>query len=366
MPDPAQLLTLLRSFPFLADQPEWLLERLVQQAQLLRYTLGQPICRATDPPAHVHFLLQGTARSVVMASRLPRGVATLQRLQPGAVMGWTALSCGRNHEILIASTDLISLAVPQQALEEAMGALPQLAQRVRSSVNAAELFAVLDQHLLDHPRTLAHEVVEAALRLADGTRVVSGPLQAVATVELPRDRLWLSAGGILPAGATVPPLPQPLDDRALRLLGVDRDALTACLDPEPVVARSQSLPGWRDLLLERWEEQRLALAEEITPALDPGAADVEEPEEPSRMPPQAFPWHRGIGPLDSPISAFRMLSDHLGLPYRRELLRRVFGDQVKRHGWPPWRWRERWRNRSACTPSCCRSPSVRCHGWRCR
>lgn len=332
MADPAQLLTLLRSFPFLADQPQEQLEQLVQQAQLLRFALGQPICRAGEAPTHVHFLLQGSARSVVMAKRLPKGVATLQRLEPGAVIGWSALSCGRNYEILIASTDLVTLAIPEQALMEQMGRYPQLAQRVRGSVNAAELFAVLDQYLQAHPRALGHEVVEAAVQLADTSRVLAGSLADLEALELPADRLWLSAGGALPLGALVPPLPTPADGRQLRLLGLDRQALAARLDPAPVAERAALLPGWRDLLLERWEDQRRTLEQEIKPAVDLGPLEVEEPENADRLPPQAFPWHRGSGPLESPIAAFRMLSDHLGLPYRRELLRRVFGDQVKRHG----------------------------------
>ncbi len=332
MADAAQLLSLLRSFPFLADQPEEALERLVQQAQLLRYSLGQPICRASEPPAHVHFLLQGSVRSVVMAPRLPKGVATLQRFEPGAVMGWTTLSCGRNQEILIASSDLVSLAIPQQALAEEMGMQPLLARRVRTSVNPSELFAVLDQHLLDHPRALAHEVVEAAQGLAEGCPVLEGSLAEIAAIALPNDRLWLSAGGALALGAMVPPLPQPADGRPLRLLGIDRRALAGYLDPPSVVAQAETLPGWRELLQERWEDQRRALEQDIEEAPEPGTLEVEEPPDLVQQPASAFPWHRGVGPLDSPIAAFRMLSDHLGLPYRRELLRRVFGDQVKRHG----------------------------------
>ena len=331
MADPAQLLALLRSFPFLADQPEPVLQALTAQAQLLRFSFGQPICRAGEQPSHVHFLLQGSVRSVVMAQRLPKGVATLQRLEPGAVIGWTALSCGRNHEILIASTDLVTLAVPLQALAEQMAAQPRLAQRVRGSVNPAELFAALDQHLLQHPRALAHEVVEAARSLADDTRVLAGSLADLAAMPLPAERLWLSAGGALPLGVMVPPLPLAADSE-LRLLGVDRGALQACLEPQPLRDQLESVPGWRDLLLERWEERRQLLEQDIESAVEGPPAEVEEPEDPARMPAQAFPWYRGIGPLDSPIAAFRMLSDHLGLPYRRELLRRVFGDQVKRHG----------------------------------
>jgi len=48
MADPGQLLELLRSFPFLADQPPEVLVRLVTQGQLLRL-----LCTRRDPEAKV-------------------------------------------------------------------------------------------------------------------------------------------------------------------------------------------------------------------------------------------------------------------------------------------------------------------------
>ncbi|MEB3332518.1 MAG: peptidase domain-containing ABC transporter [Synechococcaceae cyanobacterium] len=333
MADPAQLLTLLRSFPFLADQAEEVLVRLAERAQLLRFLLGQPICRQGEPAAQVHFLLQGVVRSVVMASRLPKGVATLQRLEPGAVLGWTSLSCGRNCETLIASTECVSLAVPQEALLEEMARNARLTERVKLSVNPSELFSVLDPFLVNHPRSLAHEVVEAARTLAEGCRVIEGPLAQLAVLELPADRLWLGAGGALPLGALLPTLPPSSDGRTVRLLGLDRQGLAACLDPPAVQELATLEPDWQALLVERWEEQRRRLEDDaIRVAPEPLPQEPQEPPDLERQPPQAFPWHRGVGPLESPIAAFRMLSDHLGLPFRRELLRRVFGDQVKRHG----------------------------------
>jgi ATP synthase F1 gamma subunit len=67
---------LLRCFPFLADQPEDLLLRLSSRAQLQSFQQGQPICRTDQPPEQLHLLVEGTVRSVVFSSRLPRGVAT--------------------------------------------------------------------------------------------------------------------------------------------------------------------------------------------------------------------------------------------------------------------------------------------------
>jgi ATP-binding cassette subfamily B protein len=333
--DSGQLLELLRSFPFLADQPPELLERLASQGQLLRFTLGQPISRRDQAPPQMFFLLQGTARSVVMAPRLAKGVATLQRLDAGAVMGWTALSSSRNWETLIASTDLVVLALPHAALRQEMAVHAPLAQRIDSSVNPAELFAVLDAHLQDYPRALAHEVVEAAVALADGSRAVAiTPAQLSATT-FPADRLWLVASGALPLGTALPTALPLEGQEPLRVLGVDRAALAHHVDPVRAVAEDAAVtpPGWEALLLDRWEEHRRKLEEgAIADAPDLPPQEVEEFSNEAQRPASSSPWHRGVGALESPIAAFRMLSDHLRLPFRRELLRRVFTDQVKRHG----------------------------------
>lgn len=338
MADPGQLLELLRSFPFLADQPPEVLDRLVSQGQLLRFNLGQPISRLDQAPEQMFFLLQGTARSVVMASRLAKGVATLQRLDPGAVMGWTALSGGRNWETILASTDLVVLALPHAGLRQEMVNHQPLAQRIASSVNPSELFAVLDAHLRDYPRNLSHEVVEASVALADGTRAASLSPEQLQATTFPPERLWLVAAGGLPLGTALPTSLAIEGQQPLRVLGLDRLALSSLVDPKPQLAEAASegttgAPGWETLLLDRWEDHRQQLEEgAIADAPDLPTPEIEEPGEESKRPAASYPWHRGVGPLEAPIAAFRMLSDHLGLPFRRELLRRVFTNQVKRHG----------------------------------
>lgn len=210
MAELSQILELLRSFPFLADQPEALLVQLAGKAQLLRFSLGQAISRHDQPQAQIFFLLQGTVRSVVMAPRLARGVTTLQRLGPGAVFGWTALSCGVNRETLIASSDLVALALPHAAMHAAMASHAGLAQRVQNSVNPSELFALLDAHLREYPRALSKEVVEAAVALADGCRAAIVPVAQLAATKFPPERLWLVAGAGLPYGTALPSgLPPP-------------------------------------------------------------------------------------------------------------------------------------------------------------
>ncbi|MCP9929369.1 peptidase domain-containing ABC transporter [Cyanobium sp. AMD-g] len=324
---------LLRCFPFLADQPEDVLQRLSDQAELQRFQQGQPICRVDQPPARIYFLLEGTARAVVFSRRLPRGVATLQRLQPGTVIGWTLVSCGRCWETLIASTDLVVVALPHEALQREMERQPALGDRVRRGVNAAELFAVLDAHLQDYPRPLSQEVLEAATQLADGSVALTWTPADPPHFERTDERLWLVAGGPLPLGMALGRQEPVEAQEAVRLLGIDRQRLAAILEPQVAEASEDSGNGWHARLLARWGQERQALEPaaitaaapiDVTAPVAPPDADLQGPE--------AYPWVRGVGPLESPIAAFLMLSQHLDLPFRRDLLRRVFGDQVQRHG----------------------------------
>jgi ATP-binding cassette subfamily B protein len=332
MANPDQIFDLLRSFPFLADQPEPLLRALAAEGQLLRFALGQPISRLEQAPPLTYFLMQGTARSVVMAPRFAKGVATLQRLEAGAVMGWSQLSCGTNREILLASSDLVALAIPHAALRQAMASHPPLAERVQGSVAPSELFAVLDAHLRDYPRVLSDEVLQAALELADGTRAVAMTPAQIKATSFPEERIWLASTGSLPLGTVLPPSQLPAGDETVRVLGVDRAGLSRLLDP-PQAAESE---GGEQLLVGRWQEQLRLLGGVDAIPLSPDLPEMDDSEE--EIPPEgrrqatSYPWFRGVGPLDSPIAAFRMVSEHLGLPFRRELLRRVFSDHVKRHG----------------------------------
>ena len=365
---------LLRSFPFIADQPEPVVDILLKEADLLRYRMGQPVCRPQQSPGSMLFLLKGTCRSVVLARRLPNGVGTLQKLGPGSLLAWSSLSSGRCTETLIASTECVMLAVPYQSVEEAMRLHAPFAKRVRQSVSASELFSVLDAYLERFPRQLGIEVVKAADSLTDRVRVVevsSRQLQQLGLAgvrrQLPESDLWLVSSGDLPLGVPLdettqlPSLPENVAPSPLRLLGIQPISLEERLQqpaPDSGSASEKVDYSLQEQLFRKWQlheaEQRRQQAIEEGRFVDPNDLpeapqnDTEEftreaPQLPrseertadrsdERLPPSAYPHISGKGPLDSSIAAYRMLADHLGLPFRKELFRRVFGDQVKRHG----------------------------------
>ena len=334
--DTSQIRELLRCFPLLADLSPSQLDDLAAQGQLWRYSLGQPICRLDQGLQQLLFLLQGQARSVVMSPRLPRGVTTLERLDSGALLGWTALSCGRNWETLIASTELVVIAIPHGAVRAAMDGCPALAGRLQGPIHPAELFAVLDAHLADYPRARPRELLDAALTLAPRSKArwIQGPELANAVWD--PSELNLVAAGPLPLGSALPTKLATAPERPLRVLSLDQQALASLLEPGEPESASEPTPNghlWQQHLLTRWQQQQAdSVAIEIHGAEPFSADSLPDDGDAEQRLPQDFPWHRGVGPLESPIAAFRMLSDHLDLPFRRELLRRVFSDQVARHG----------------------------------
>ena len=333
MSEGVDLEALLQALPLLASLTVSQRRQLAAEASLQRFAQGQPICRPDAPPPLLLVVLEGLVRSVVISPRLPRGVATLERLGPGALLGWSLLSCGRCWETLIASTEVVVLSLPRTLLEEMIAADPALARRIHDQVSAAELFAVLDANLRDDPGPLASELLTAATSLAGSTRVLTLNLSTPVPFEADPERLWLVSSGPLPVGHALT-TGQPLAaGGSLRLLGLERAELARQLAPAEIEAGNGARHAAHTHRLASWQRQQLLPVSapiQEAPPLEFGTAEGDG--EPDHLPPEAFPWHRGVGPLDSPLAAFRMLSDHLQLPYRRDLLRRVIGDQVSRHG----------------------------------
>ena len=351
--DSSQIGELLRCFPLLADLSPSQLDELAAQGQLWRYSLGQPICRLDQGLQHLLFLLQGQARSVVMSPRLPRGVSTLERLDSGALLGWTSLSCGRNWETLIASTELVVIAIPYGAMGAAMDACPALAGRLQAPIHPAELFAVLDAHLADYPRARPRELLEAALTLSPHAKArwIQGPDLLTAGWD-PSD-LNLVAAGPLPLGSPLPTNLATAPKQPLRVLSLDQQALASLLEPGQLESASEPSPNghlWQQHLLTRWQQQQV----------DSDGIEIHGAE-PLRM----TTSNNGYRRISPGIAAW-VLWNPRSLPSACSAITLIFpfgasccgGSLVIR--WlatekPPWLWRGPWPNRLVSRPNCWRS-----------
>jgi ATP-binding cassette subfamily B protein len=335
------LLPLLRSLPFLGDLEEQAILAVAEGCQLVRYEMGQALTRLEAFPSHALLVMQGRVRMLAMSQNLPKGVATLQQLESGSLLGWSLLSCGNNWETAIASTEVVALAIPHQSMRNAMDKMPIFRERVQNSVSPSELFGILNVYLQDYPRGIDKNVVNAARDLAD-TCIVKYCSSTTEANQLSSDYCWLTASPRKDIGRRVSEQRAEID-ADIRLLGIPSQALSGRIDentvspqdpwlqPKEGAKQTESSPS-EEISLQSWQSHldRYQDTQEVSDAL--ALIEVEsEPESYEKLDPGSFPHYSGIGVCESSCAAFHMLCDHLRLPYRKELFKRIFSDQEQRH-----------------------------------
>lgn len=353
-------------FPLLADQDDQIIDLISLDARYVKYKLGDNLCRLDQSAGFIFFVIQGSIRSVVYSKSLPKQIATLQKFKAGALTGWSALSSGRCLETLIAAEDTIVIAVPNASMQAAMDANSLFSNRVKQSVNPSEVFYILEAYLSKYPFVVGNTLLEASRALSETSLVLSVSsaqfleLGAEAVqAQLPVGKTWLASSRSLPTGCPIEDVQPLLSDSKsqtdeyilpLRFIGLDSAVLNSLLQPPAVDL--EGIPATTTLeqeLYQRWTQHQQSIRDAKSARSASGSpgksTDVVEAQEAPQLPDAepihiseidtrpvtSFPYYKGIGALNSQIAAFRMLADHLLIPFRRELLRRIFGDQVARH-----------------------------------
>lgn len=309
------------------------LTRLTASTQLLRYRMGQAIAVKEKMPAYVSVLLQGQARLLGYDpnSQLPY---TLQKLEPGAILGWVGLLRGVACETAIASTEAVCITIPASTFLSLLEQDPQFAAYFTEQPALIEVFDLLAMDLkerADSDRVLKSAGVDDLRQLAVKAWAQAQVAQVngnASQVNLERDypngettshRLWLVSGGT----ATNLPIGRPYKQEQhgsqrggiTRLIGIDSELLS-------VRSSTTSLPSG------------LVDSEEPSTGTIPYAPDY--PAESDFLleesPKKQYPYVAGKGQVDTVLACFQMLSQHLAMPFRRDSIRKVLVNQQERTG----------------------------------
>jgi ATP-binding cassette subfamily B protein len=286
------------------------LETLMAKLQPLRYRMGQALLVREKLPTQVIILYEGQARLLGYDPRTKMPV-TLQILEPGAVVGWASLVRGIACETVTASTELIGFALSASDFLGLLAQEPAFRVAFQNPCALIELFDLLGAQLLEQAdgtadlKELATKVYSEAklLRLSPGKQ----PLPP-----LDPDWVWLVSSGVITNF--------PVGSRLIPNNG----------HPELNVEHSARLVGFQ----ERWlQRQVLPTAPQAVLPVDaiPYAPEI-VPEPVETIDTQQYPLVRGRGALEEALACFQMLSKSLGVPFRREVVRRVLGQQLERTG----------------------------------
>jgi ATP-binding cassette subfamily B protein len=322
------------------------LATLLQQAQLLRYRVGQPILERQKMPGQVTIVYQGQVRVLGFDERAQKPVS-LKLGTAGEVLGWVSLVREVACETAIASTEATCIVLPGTDFLKTLGEEPSFRDAWQGTPSLTETFELLSLEL-QRQADRRGNLKDVVLRVVEQTQVITLAPGEVGdrlheTLVDP-SMIWLissgeltSEAGTMRTGSRInwdgrPPLTVSSTAPA-RLLGIPADTLRhrgsaqaiAAPPPPPVDAITGAPPP---------PEPETASSE--TPAPVPYA-----PTELPELPPdvlvsrsgQTYPHVRGKGIIGNPLACFQMLNQFVpGLQFRKDRIRRILEDQRQAAG----------------------------------
>ncbi|MGB7415192.1 MAG: peptidase domain-containing ABC transporter [Thermosynechococcaceae cyanobacterium] len=312
------------------------LERYLQSCNLLRYKMGQAMMVRHSLPPQVSIIYEGQVRLLGEDPRSKKP-QSLKLLDPGEVLGWVSLVRATACETAIASQETLALNIPSQDFLNLLDAEPDFADGFGCSL--VEVYELLGAELVRRADGVT-DLKQLTLDIWSDCKVQT-LLGGQHSLDLDAQYLWLLSGGADSNGSVGRQVErhetlQINRNGNLRLVGLP----DAAVQPSPAPAAAPLLPlqdangfpptdgtipvqdGSAEPSGPSWEE--IPYAPEV---------QTEQPfilETEKRT--QKYPYVKGRGPVDAPLACFQMLAQYWQLPFRKDVIRRILGNQMDRSG----------------------------------
>jgi ATP-binding cassette subfamily B protein len=291
-----------------------------QILQPLRYRIGQKIIGKEQLPERIAILYQGNVRLLGYnpQNQLP---ITLKLLQPGATIGEIAWLRELPCETAIASTEVICLTWKAADYLQFINRNPAFAQARQHISHPIEIFDILSSQVAQKA-LVNHNLKDITQQAQLEAKIHYLSPGKTALRELDSDRIWFVSGrsslpNFPPNSRLETDVIEVKGNIPLRLLGINPQDLSLL---DGVTIESETLETISDSRVD---------------------SEIPYAQEPEFVPPttsnkqfknQNYPFFRGQGELDATLACFQMLSKHLEMPFRKEVVRRILTDQIKRQG----------------------------------
>ena len=333
-----QFLSLVPQFNQLAPEA---IAKIAPKLKPLRFGVGKVMIMREKMQGQVAIISEGEVRLLGYDPRT-KMPTTLDKLKPGQIIGWVNLARGLPCETAMASTEVVCLALDNEDFLELLAEYPQLAAKYKLKPAKVEVFDLLGMQLEQQAQgdwelaDLANQMTdvaeayylppgehqlnsEVAEPLKDPNLVwlVSGggaidEFPVGSRIELTRDRQTITVNGNQPARLISIP----------KAYWFEGEEASTIIDPDTPL--NLDTPG-------------------IVPSLDFDGVDFDETdglgeggytfqgdEEPVATEQKEYPFFPGKTTLDSGVACFQMLSKHFGMPFRKEVIKRVLTEQLER------------------------------------
>lgn len=299
---------------------------LLQHIQPWRYHVGQKIIGKEKDPDSVTIVYQGKVRLLGHDQRTPMPI-TLKLLEPGAILGEISLFRNVPCETAIASSEVICLKINATEYLRLLEQYSAFANARKGLCHLIEVFDVLavQKEVQVQGSTNLKQLTQTALPQAKVHYLPPGktPFQ-----QLDGEYIWfVSGGGILTDFSPGSRLElndgknmlEVIGQTPVRLLGLCPSDLSL-LNSECIrLQTNESISKIR-------EDLEIPYALEAEPEIPNYTTTNQEGKS------KKYSFVSGRGQLKTIIACLQMLSQHLQIPFRREVISRILTDQIKRQG----------------------------------
>jgi ATP-binding cassette subfamily B protein len=282
--------------------PEQALTQLAETLKLVRFRIGETLIMREKIPSHLLILHRGQARLLGYDPRKQKPV-TLQKLEAGAIIGWTGLVREVYSETAIASTEVECLVLSAKEFIALLNKYTQLEDAFQKLCSPIEIFDILAVEL-ERRADGATNIKELTHKALSQATIVHFPPTSAA--KLDSDRLWFVSGGSssnnLPVGSRLVPDDsiKKLGSAAVRLLGL----------PKSIFEQEEE------------SKEEIPHANELLPSIQ----DLPNAKQESRRQ-HHYPFVPGKGAVKGTLACFHMLSRYFNTPFHQEVLRRLVTNQ---------------------------------------
>ena len=311
---------------------------LSKKLQPLRYKMGQALALRERMPTEVQIVYEGQVRLLGYEAKTQMPT-TLGLARSGDLIGWVGLVRGTPCETAIASEESICLSLKATDFWELYNQYESFREALQSQCSAIEAFTLLaiEQDRQPHGGIDLKQVTENALKTAIVQTLPPGKNKISADDHPLKDenRLWLVSGGgkitdysigsrlEISTETTL----QVQGQQAARIIGFETSQLP-WLNPHALATLEKEPPT------ETTEEVSPAIAEGMeipeAPSVIPGTDDYEQEGETIGIKKYPHVRPRGNTTLDRAFACFQMLSQYFQVPFRKEVIKRVLTDQLRR------------------------------------
>ncbi|GAB4227465.1 MAG: hypothetical protein Kow0049_07650 [Stanieria sp.] len=343
--------TIIEQFLSLVPQfnelPQGAIASLANKLKPLRYRMGQVMIMREKMQGQVLIISEGQARLLGYDPRT-KMPTTLELLKPGQMIGWVNLARGIPCETAMASTEVVCLTLSNQDFLEILEQYPQLKQEFRNKSALVEVFELLGNQLEQQAqgdldlKSLAQEIAPETqiYELPPGEH----PLKSEITAPLADPNLiWLVSSGVIEDFPVGKRLEFTKDRQAIKITGTKPARLLGIPTYKWFTNQHDQSTGLLSVRTSdtnvRDEQSRVddPNKEEIPYAEaelleDSEITDYYTSESDRATESKTYPFYSGKTPLDVGVACFQMLSRYFKMPFRKEVIRRVLGEQIQRTG----------------------------------